>query len=389
LKALVLSANWEPKKEYKLTKKEQNAKVALNGSCVWKNPSARIEEVKQPEIEPDEVLIRVKACGVCGSDVHMLEVDEDGYMLFPGPAKLPCIIGHEFSGVVEEIGKEVKSISRGDMVTCEEMNWCGRCIPCRAGMFNQCNNLEEIGFTINGAFAEFIVVKEKYCYKIDDLAERYADAEKAYEAGALVEPTSVAYNGMFTRAGGFKPGGHVVIFGAGPIGLACVTLARACGAAKIIVFEKGEKRRQLAKKIGADYVWDPSSLEKERSSPHEAVMEVTRGLGASMLIEAAGNTLKTIPEMEKSMTIDGKILQIGMVAGKTPFDLLVYQNLGAHFHGTRGHAGHDNFPSVIRLMAAGRIDMTKIVTNRFPLNKAVDAINASRTLNEGKVLVKP
>jgi len=112
-------------------------------------------------------------------------------------------------------------------------------------------------------------------------------------------------------------------------------------------------------------------------------MEVTRGLGASMLIEAAGNTLKTIPEMEKSMTIDGKILQIGMVAGKTPFDLLVYQNLGAHFHGTRGHAGHDNFPSVIRLMAAGRIDMTKIVT------KAVDAINASRTLNEGKVLVKP
>jgi len=182
LKALVLSANWEPKKEYKLTKKEQNAKVALNGSCVWKNPSARIEEVKQPEIGSDEVLIRVKACGVCGSDVHMLEVDEDGYMLFPGPAKLPvdedgymlfpgpaklpCIIGHEFSGVVEEIGKEVKSISRGDMVTCEEMNWCGRCIPCRAGMFNQCNNLEEIGFTINGAFAEFIVVKEKYCYKI-------------------------------------------------------------------------------------------------------------------------------------------------------------------------------------------------------------------------------
>jgi len=388
MKGLLLEAEWKVRRGYKLAKREKETRRALNGSNIWKNPKLEIQEVTIPKIDSDEVLIRVRACGVCGSDVHMSEVNSDGYILFPGHCKFPCIIGHEFAGQIEEVGKKVKNLKVGDIVTAEEMNWCGECLPCRAGMVNQCESLEEIGFTIDGAFAEYVAVKAKYCCKIDTLVNTYGDREKAYEAGALVEPTSVTYNAMFTRAGGFKPGGNLVIFGAGPIGLAATALARAAGAAKVIVFETTPPRIDLAKKMGADKVYSPKDLEQQGIKPHEAVLEDTEGVGGAMLVEAAGACSQTIPEMEKAMAINGKIVQIGMVAGKTPMDLLTFQVKGSHFHGSIGHSGHDNFPSVIRLMAAGRIDMTEIITNRFPLDKAIDAITSSGSLREGKVLVK-
>lgn len=389
MKSLLLEAEWKVRKGYELAKRERETRRALNGNNIWRNPKLEIQEVPVPKIDLDEVLIRVKACGICGSDVHMYEVDSDGYILFPGHSKFPCIIGHEFAGQIEEVGKKVKNLKAGDMVTAEEMNWCGECLPCRAGMVNQCEDLEEIGFTINGAFAEYVAVKAKYCCRIDGLVDTYGDREKAYEAGALVEPTSVTYNGMFTRAGGFKPGGNLVIFGAGPIGLAATALARAAGAAKVIVFEITPSRIDLAKKMGADKVYNPKELEQQEIRPHEVVLEDTEGVGAAMLVEAAGACSQTVPEMEKAMAIDGKIVQIGMVAGRTPVGLLAFQVKGAHFHGSIGHSGHDNFPSVIRLMAAGRIDMTKAVTNRFSLDQAGGAIAQSASLHEGKVLVRP
>lgn len=388
MKGLLLEAEWKVRAGYKLAKREKETRRALNGSNIWKNPKLAIREVPIPKIGSEEVLIRVKACGVCGSDVHMSEVDSEGYILFPGHSRSPCIIGHEFAGQIEEVGKKVKNLKVGGMVTAEEMNWCGECLPCRAGMVNQCENLEEIGFTINGAFAEYVAVKAKYCCKIDALVNIYGDREKAYEAGAVVEPTSVTYNAMFTRAGGFKPGGNLVIFGAGPIGLAATGLARTAGAAKVIVFETAPPRVELAKKMGADKVYDPKELERQGIKPHQVVLENTEGVGGAMLVEAAGACRQTIPEMEKAMAINGKIVQIGMVAGRTPVDLLAFQVKGAHFHGSIGHSGHDNFPSVIRLMAAGRIDMTKIITSRFPLDEAIDAIASSGSLREGKVLVK-
>ncbi len=178
MKGLLLEAEWKVRRGHKLARREKETRRALNGSNIWKNPELAIREVPIPRIDSDEVLIRVKACGVCGSDVHMCEVDSDGYMLFPGHSRFPCIIGHEFSGQIEEVGENVKKLRVGDMVTAEAMNWCGECLPCRAGMVNQCENLEEIGFTINGAFAEFVSAKAKYCCKINTLVDTYDDREK-------------------------------------------------------------------------------------------------------------------------------------------------------------------------------------------------------------------
>jgi len=383
MKGLFLTAKWEPREGYELSEFERKTGKAITGSSVWRYPKLEVKEVDEPTPKPDEVLIKVKACGICGSDIHFYETDEDGYILYPGLTKFPTIIGHEFSGVVEEVGSEVTDLKPGDMVTSEEMIWCGHCTPCRNGFPNHCVNLEELGFTIPGAMAEYVAVGAKYCWKIDAIAEHYGDEEKAFEAGSLVEPTSVSYNALFERGGGFRPGAYVVIYGAGPIGLAAIALSKAAGASKVIAFELSEKRRELAKLVGADFIFDPSEV-----TPSEVVMDLTHGDGADMQVEAAGAPTKTIPEMERSLAINGKIVQIGRAPQRVPMYLERFQVRRAQLFGSQGHSGHAIFPSVIRLMAAGLIDMTKIITARFDLDHAVEALERATKREDGKITIK-
>lgn len=383
MKGLVVSAEWSPKPGYIVSDFEKATGKAITGNSIWKNPKLELKEIPDPTPGPKDVVLKVKACGVCGSDVHFYETDAENYMLYPGLTKFPCVIGHEFSGEVVAVGKEVKDLKVGDMVTAEEMIWCGECIPCRNGYPNQCLNLEEIGFTINGAFADYIVIGAKYCWKIDEIAARYGDREKGFEAGALVEPTSVAYNGMFVRAEGFKPGGYVVVFGAGPIGLASIALAKASGASKIIAFEVSAKRRELAKIVGAEYVYNPTEVD-----PVEVILETTKGAGADMLVESAGAPTKTIPAMEKTLAIGGKIVQIGRAAERVPVYLEYFQTHAGQIFGAQGHSGYGTFQNVIRLMASGRIDMTQIITSRFSLDEAVKAIEKTTRREDGKVMVR-
>ncbi|MBC7320249.1 alcohol dehydrogenase catalytic domain-containing protein [bacterium] len=383
MKGLVVSAEWSPKPGYVVSEFERTTGKAITGNSIWKNPRLEVKEVPDPTPGPKDVVLKVRACGVCGSDVHFYETDNEGYMLYPGLTKFPCVIGHEFSGEVVAVGKEVKDLKIGDMVTAEEMIWCGECVPCRNGYPNQCLNLEEIGFTINGAFADYILIGAKYCWKIDEIAERYGDREKAFEAGALVEPTSVAYNGMFVRAEGFKPGGYVVVFGAGPIGLASIALAKASGASKIIAFEISNKRRELAKLVGAEYVYNPTEVD-----PVEVILDITKGAGADMLVESAGAPTKTIPAMEKTLAIGGKIVQIGRAAERVPVYLEYFQTHAGQIFGAQGHSGYGTFQNVIRLMASGRIDMTQIITSKFSLSDAVSAIKKTSQREDGKVMVR-
>lgn len=382
MKGLVLTAEWQPRPGYPVSEFEKATSKAITGNAVWRNPKLMVKEVPKPTIAPDQVLIRVRACGVCGSDMHFYETDKDNYILYPGLTKFPSILGHEFSGEIVEVGSAVKDFAVGDFVTAEEMIWCGHCRPCRDGYPNQCKNLEEIGFTIDGAFAEYIAVGAKYCWKLNALRERYDD-DKIFEAGALVEPTSVAYNGIFARAGGFKPGGYVAVYGAGPIGLASIALCKAAGAAKVIAFEVSEARRELAKKVGADYVYDPRAVK-----PSEVVMELTNGEGADFHVEAAGAPSKTIPEMEASMAVNARIVQIGRAAERVPMYLEHFQTHHAQVFGAQGHSGNGTFPNVIRLMASGLIDMTKIITARYDLVSVVDAIRQSTSRQDGKVMVR-
>ena len=383
MKALVLSATWEPKPGYVVSDFEQKTGKAVTGNSVWRYPKLEVKEVAKPVPAPDQVLLKVKACGVCGSDIHFYETDQDGYVMYPGLTKFPCITGHEFSGQVVAVGSAVSDFQVGDMVTAEEMIWCGYCRPCRDGFPNQCLNLEEIGFTIPGAFAEYLAVGAKYCWKLNAIMDLYHDETKVYEAGALVEPTCVAYNGIFECAGGFKPGCYVAVYGAGPIGLAAIALSKAAGAAKIMAFEVSPQRRQLALTVGADFAFDPRQV-----SAGDQIMELTNGEGVDMSVEAAGAPTKIIPEMEKSMAIAGKVVQIGRAAERVPVYLEHFQTHKAHIAGAQGHSGYGIFPNVIRLMASGRIDMTRIITARYDLDGVVQAIKQSGERRDGKIMVK-
>jgi threonine dehydrogenase-like Zn-dependent dehydrogenase len=388
MKGLVLDAEWMPRPGYVPSEFERTTRKAITGSSVWRNPTLRLEDVPEPPLGPRDVRLRPRACGICGSDVHFYETDAEGYMLYPGLTRFPVIIGHEFSGEVVEVGPEVRDLKVGDMVTAEEMIWCGECTPCRNGYPNQCRRLEEIGFTVHGAQAEAIVIGAKYCWKIDDLAEVYGDVDKAYEAGALCEPTSVSYNAMFSRAGGFKPGGYVTVFGTGPIGFAAIALARAAGAGLIMAFEVSPVRRELAKKVGADLVFDPVALQQQGVRPRDVIEEHTRGEGADMHIEAAGAPPLTIPEMEETLAVGGKIVMIGRASERVPMYLEHFQTHAGQVFGAQGHSGYGNFPYVIRLMAAKRIDMTQIITGRFSLDQGVEALQRASKREDGKIMVR-
>ena len=384
MKGLVLDAKWDPRPDYKVSDWEKRTGKAVTGNSIWRYPKLEVRDWPDPQPGPRDVLLAIQVCGVCGSDMHFYETDKDGYILYPGLTKFPTILGHEFSGKVVEAGKEVTDLKVGDMVTAEEMIWCGHCVPCRNGFPNHCANLEEIGFTIPGAYANYIAVDEKYCWKIDAIAERFGDEQKAYEVGALTEPSCVSYNAMFSRAGGFKPGHYVSVFGAGPIGLAAIGLAKAAGAGIIAAFETSPQRRTLAKAVGADFVYDPREVK-----PSEIMMDLSKGEGFNFHVEAAGAPELTIPEMEKALAINAKIVQIGRAAQRVPMYLETFQVRRSQFYGAQGHSGDENFPNVIRLVASGRLDLSPIITARYNLADTVDAIAKSTQRSDGKILVKP
>jgi hypothetical protein len=384
MKGLVLDAKWDPRPDYPLSEWEKKTGKAITGNSVWRHPKLEVREWPDPSPGPQDVVLEVQACGVCGSDMHFYETDEDDYILYPGLTKFPTILGHEFSGKVVEAGEAVEYLTVGDMVTVEEMIWCGRCIPCRNGYPNHCTNLEELGFTIPGAFANYIAVDEKFCWKIDTVAEHFGEEEKAYEVAALTEPTCVAYNAMFERAGGFRPGHYVSVFGTGPIGLAAIGLAKAAGAGIIAAFELSPERRALAKKVGADHVYDPREVE-----PGEVLMQLSHGEGFNFHVEAAGAPQVTVPEMEKALAINGKVVQIGRAAQRVPMYLEAFQVRRSQAYGAQGHSGHETFPNVVRMVAAGRLDLSPIITARYGLAETVDAIAQSTKRTDGKILVKP
>ncbi len=389
MRALVIRAEWDPKPDYKPTPWEVKEQIALRANNVFKNPTWSVEDdFPKPKIEdPDEVLIRVKASGVCGSDVHMLRKTDDDYTFFGGWAGFPCVPGHEFAGVVEEVGSNVINAKVGDLVTVEEVQYCGKCDSCRAGWLNCCENMTQLGFEERnpGAMAEYIKAKDPFIYSLEPLKDAYSTEDEILEAGSLVEPTSVAYEGVFTVSGGIRPGGHVTVFGTGPIGLACIQLLKTAGAAKIIAFEPMKVRADLAKKMGADYVFDPT---KEDQSPPQIIKDITNGRGCAMLVEAAGIPSVTIPWMLEGLGVAGKVVQIGMGADKPVADMLTMQYREGSIYGSMGHSGHRDFGNVIDLMGAKRIDMLPAITSRYPLDDAVKAIISADQGNDAKVTVK-
>lgn len=383
MRAFYVEADFVPKEGYVLSEREKETGRAMRGNSIWKNIRGSVTDRPMPVCGEDEVLLKVGAAGICGTDAHLLKKDDQGYSLYNGHSKYPIITGHEFSGEIVEVGKKVKRLKVGDLVSVESMHWCGECDACRRGMFNQCKELEEPGLTYDGGFAEYATVKAKYCYSLNAIVDYYnGDKMAALEMGAMIEPTGVAYNGLFVRGGGIRPGGHAVVFGAGPIGLAAISLLKTAGVAKLIAVESVPDRVKLAKECGADYVLDPTSFESPEAEAEE-IMRLTDGAGVSLFAECAGANKFTYPIMGKCMAIGGKTVQIGHFNGLTPVDMYNWQWNAATISGSNGQSGQGIYPDVIALMASGRIDMRKMVTGRYNL----EDIEEGMKITSGKVLV--
>lgn len=389
MKALQANGTWKPREGYTPAKREEEDKRAIWGTQIFHNPVLEFVEKPIPVPKDDEVLLKVGGAGVCGSDTMFLEPDKDGYSQYGGHCKFPCIIGHEFSGEIVKAGSKVKTIKVGDIVTAETMNWCGECSSCRMGMFNQCENLEEIGFSLDGGYAEYLVAKEKFCFIINDLIKVYGSKERALEVGALIEPMAVAYNSVFTRGGGILPGDNVVIYGCGPIGLSALMLTKAAGAAKIIAFELTESRMKLAKELGADVVYNPKEIEARGMTTAQVILEETNGVGAMAHIDAVENHNETMHVMEDSLAVGAKVMIIGIDNNKTNVMFNKFQKKGANITNGIGSAGHGIWYAIIRLISTGRIDPSKMITKCFGLGEAIDAIKEAKSREGGKFVVTP
>jgi len=385
MKALVANAEWKPKIGYSLSESEKTQRRAIIGSYVWRNPSFELQHIPVPSVKHDEILVRVISCGICGSDTHVYETDAEGYIIFSGPAGFPCIMGHEFSGIVEEVGSDVSTLKVGDKIAAESVIWCGTCQACRSGYPNQCERIELMGLTVDGALAEYVAVSERCCWKINDLTERYSESE-VFDTGALIEPVGCAYNGLFIAGGGFKPGATVVVYGVGPIGLGAVALARVAGAGKIIAFDVINERVDTARLLGADYSFNINGL--DGCSPSEKVMELTKGSGAEVQVEAAGAAPRIIPEMEKSLSAQGKIIYLGRAATSTPVYLDTLVSGACSIIGARGHSGYGIFPYIIELLASGKLHLEGMITARHSSDEVLSALENSVDRRNGKILVR-
>ncbi|MDG5761668.1 scyllo-inosose 3-dehydrogenase [Natronococcus sp. A-GB1] len=382
MKALVIDAEWNPKPEYDLTDNERETQKVHNSAQVWQHPNLSVEETDQPEPDDDEVLIKVEYVGICGSDCSMIETDEEGYMHYSAYTQFPNITGHEFSGVVVETGDDANLFEEGEPVTSEVVDYCGRCQQCRRGHHGHCENFEQVGFTVPGAFAEYVTVPEKIVWSVASLEEAYEDEDELLRAAATIEPSTITFYGMFGRAEGIQPGDYHVYHGLGPIGLTGMNVSRASGAADVIGFELGEERREIAKDLGFEHVYDPREVD-----PVEAIYEATDGRGADVHLETAGAVQATYPVIENSLAEEANVVHISNAASKPEFGTRKYQGSSAQVYGSEGHTSNEVYPRVIRLMGAGKIDNLPIVTSTYPLSQADQAIERAAERVEGKVLV--
>jgi scyllo-inosose 3-dehydrogenase len=388
VRAVVLRADWAPRDgdPGRFDARDPDRRIATRGNGAWRNPRFAVEDRPDPTAAGDIVVIRVRACGICGSDVHLHERDAAGYMVYPGMVGTPVTTGHEFSGTVEAIGPDVVDVAIGDPVCAEEIAWCGECLACRSGLPNNCSRLEELGFPVDGAHAELVSVRARYVWSLRPLLDAGIGEQRLFHLGALVEPASVAFIGLFVSAGGFLPGSTIGVAGAGPIGLAAIALARAAGASRIVALEPSRSRRTLAVAMGADAAHDPRELDTGGFA--EIAREASRGRGIDRWVEASG-VRGVAEQMAATLAPGGRVVLIGRGPHTIELDPEHLIVRGASMAGSVGHSGSGAFGRVIDLMAAGRLPMDRIVSAIVSLDGMVAALEGLRDREAGKTIVEP
>ena len=335
-----------------------------------------LDEIPVPEISDDEVLVEVKYCGICGSDLHAIP---EAILLPPG-----TYLGHEFSGVITKVGNDVAGWKVGDRVVANPMYMCGQCYACRHGNQIQCPLAMThvigcaAGLEHAGAFAKLVRVP------IPEWRLHHLPDEVSFEEGALVEPLSCSLHAV--RISNFRVGDDTMVLGAGMIGLGVIAHLKTAGAGIIIATETLETRAKLARKLGADYVFNPL----EEPNLKEKVLELTGGKGIDVVFDCSG-----VPQAFKTATDflrkGGQVLLMGIITRETPilpmnFNINEWELKGSLCYNT------DEFPMVLEFLKKGVLPVKELITSKIRLSNIIkegfDAL-AKPGNNEIKIIVEP
>ena len=326
------------------------------------NGRLAIEDRPEPVITaPDDVIIAVEACGICGTDVQILNVP-------PGhPATPGTIMGHEFIGHVTAVGSGVSDLRVGQRVTVDADPKCGACTSCRAGRPANCLNLSALGIFRDGALASHVKAPAGAVYPLSEKPPR--------EIAALIEPLACVVNG--TNRAAARPGESVVVFGAGPIGCLFTAVLKAAGATPIVVVEPNATRAAVARAVGADVTVTPDELAVRRA---ELLPE-----GADIVVDAVGSLL---PACIETAGMGGRIILFGMNSNaRPPVHQVEITEKGLTIHGT--YITNFTFPAAIRLIESGVLDLAPIVSEVLPLERTAEGIEHLRTGQATKVVITP
>lgn len=323
----------------------------------------RLAEVADPRPTRGEALIRVKACGICGSDVH-------GYLGLTGRRIPPMVMGHEFAGQVVEVGDGVTGIAAGDRVSAYPVMFCGACAQCRQGNVHLCLNKKALGvLDCSGAMAEYVSVPAKILFKLAD--------HVSYEIGSLMEPLAVACRAV--NHAGDLAGKTVVVVGGGTIGLLVTVLVKAKNPAKVIVSDLSDARLDVATQMGADRVVNPS-----RDKVDEVARIETNGVGADVAFEAVGAT-PTVQQTMACLRTGGTGVWVGNSAKMVDVNMQEIVTRELKVFGSFLYS-FEEFGAVAGLLNAGKIDLAPIISLRAPMMEKGVELFARLAKNPGSLL---
>ncbi|MEM4094431.1 MAG: alcohol dehydrogenase catalytic domain-containing protein, partial [Thermoplasmata archaeon] len=324
----------------------------------------RVEETEVPEIDDDEVLIKVSYCGICGSDITAFKTGN----YVPG-----IIIGHEFSGIVIKKGKNVNNVNEGDKVVGLSLIPCGKCEYCLSGKPNLCKNALMTGITINGAFAEYVKLPKDAVLKIDNKLN-------AIEA-TLVEPLAIVLHAI--NISSFKPGKSILIQGAGPIGLLTLGMMKISGASKIFLSEISDKRIEVARNLSSDvYFINPS-----KSNIFSFIEKETDGEGVDIIFDTTGSPT-AIKSNYTLVKRGGEIVILGIPELPVESDIFTLVMDEITIKGS--FEGVNEFKDAIDFISQRKVNFSSIITSIIPIEKIVD--DGFKKLlempKEGKIVIK-
>lgn len=327
-------------------------------------PGFVLADVPEPTILDNEVLIRVRRAGVCGTDVHIYDWDAWAQ----GRCVPPFIVGHEFAGDVVAVGALVTDVRIGDRVTAEGHIVDGRCLLCRTGNAHVCPHTRIIGVDRDGCFAELIAMPATNVWHLDDAI--------SYDIGGIHDPMGNAFH---TALSADIPGATVLVTGCGPIGLFAIGICRAAGAARVIASDVNDRRLQLARTMGAHDVVHPGEAER-------VVRAHTDGLGVDVVLEMSG-VPSAVHQAFALVRVGGHVQMLGIPSKPIDIDFateIIFK--GVTVYGVVGRRMYDTWHQMTRFLRAGIFDPTPVITHRFPLDAADEAIRAIKSGEAGKVI---